>query len=302
MHPNLSFTPSLAIDKRIAMESGIGRKKFYKEYVSKNKPVILKNSISEWSAFSLWSEEYFSKLKLEKNIVAKKGNVANGVLSSMTLKDYVEMMLQQSKDGKKPSHYLHDFPIFQVMPNLSADIEPFPKHLLPKWYHYKWWNYICFFMGAANSFTPAHIDTLLTNNLFFQVSGYKEFTIVLPEDIDKCYMHNWKWTKVNLDKPDYEKFPLFKEVKPIKINLGPGEILYMPAGTLHQVRGLTNSISFNIDWHTRQTVLKGLVTSIRKKASRPNIVYNCLIAIGLWLNVPPKLIFPYYRSYFSFIA
>lgn len=147
-----------------------------------------------------------------------------------------------------------------------------------------------------------HIDTLLTNNLFFQVSGTKEFLIVLPEDMDKCYRHAWKWSKINPDKPDYEKFPKYKEAKPLRFKVSDGDILYMPSGTFHQVRSLTSSISFNIDWHTKKTVRKGLLNSITGRASFPNIYYNALLLLGLNAKMPAKYIFPYYKSYFDYIA
>ncbi|MBL3657522.1 cupin-like domain-containing protein [Fulvivirga sediminis] len=301
MNQSVSIFPSEIAESPLDVEYNLSPQKFYSEYVSKNKPVIIKDMMQQWKAYHCWDESYFGNLTMDNKIVAKKGDVSRGELSCMTLKEYVQIISTPSRNNR-PSHYLHDFPIFQIMPQLSDDIEPFPTDFLPKWYKDKWWNYICFFMGAENSFTPPHIDTLFTNNLFFQVKGYKEFTIVLAKDLDKCYMHKWKWSKVNLDKPNYDMYPLFKEVAPIKFHVGPGDILFMPAGTLHQVRGLTNSISFNIDWHTKQTVRKGIATALRKRAPRPNIMYNMLIASGLYLNIPSRFIFPYYKPYFSFIA
>ncbi|GGX08691.1 cupin-like domain-containing protein [Aquimarina muelleri] len=293
-----------AAHAEIAVEHNISREKFYKEYVNKCKPVIIKGLMDEWPAKNIWSNQYFSNLNTDQSIVAKKGNVKKGNVEAMKLSEYVALMQAYELSGKKgkPPYYLHDFPLFQVMPELRHDIGPFPLHLFPKWYSYEWWNYICFFMGTSNNSTPMHIDTLLTNNLFFQVSGTKEFLIVLPEDMDKCYRYAWKWSKINPDKPDYEKYPKYKEAKPLRFKVSDGDILYMPSGTFHQVRSLTSSISFNIDWHTKKTVRKGLLNSITGRASFPNIYYNVLLSLGLNAKVPAKYIFPYYKSYFDFIA
>jgi len=303
MNNNILDPVDQLLDAKIAVEYNISREKFYLEYVNKNRPVLIKGLMSEWPSINIWDNKYFSNLQLEEEIVAKVGDVKKGNLQAMELSDYVRQMQEYELSGKKgnPPYYLHDFPLFQMIPELRRDIEPFPLDLLPEWYRNDWWNYICFFMGTSNNITPMHVDTLLTNNLFFQVSGYKEFTIILPEDMDKCYRQDWKWSEVNLNNPDYQKHPKFKEAKKLKFNVSAGDILFMPAGTFHQVRSLTSSISFNIDWHTKKTVTNGLISSI-KEASYPNAYYNMLLFLGLYFKIPSKYIFSYYKSYFSFIA
>lgn len=291
-------------ESEIAVEYNISREKFYESYVKTDTPVILKGLMSEWLAKHNWDEEYFCNLKIDNGIIAKKGNVKEGDMQAMQLSDYVQLMrdYEASDRTTAPPYYLHDFPLFQVMPELSKDIEPFPTFLFPDWYHDKWWNYICFFMGVSNNSTPMHIDTLLTNNLFFQVSGTKEFLLVLPEDIDKCYRYGWKWSKIDPENPDYEAYPKFKDATMYRFEVSEGDILFMPSCSFHQVKSLTRSISFNIDWHTKRTVLKGLTNSFKGLAPFPNIYYNSMLALGLHVKVPSKYIFPMYKSYFSFIA
>ncbi|MDC8004727.1 cupin-like domain-containing protein [Aureisphaera galaxeae] len=304
MENNILIQTGVAVDTEIAVEYGITREKFYEEYVSKNRPVILKGLMDDWPAKHIWGNQYFSNLDHDQKILAKKGNIKKGDMRSMKLSEYVALMQEYEYSDKTedPTHYLHDFPMFQVMPDLADDVAPFPLQLFPKWYADKWWNYCCFFIGTSRNKTPMHIDTLLTNNLFFQVAGVKEFTLILAEDMDKCYRYDWKWSRVNPDKPDYVKYPKFKDAKVYRFQVTGGDILYMPAGAFHQVKSITNSISFNIDWHTKKTVLKGLWASIKGGASFPNIYYNSILALGLCLNIPSKYLFKFYKSYFAFIA
>jgi hypothetical protein len=54
-----------------------------------------------------------------------------------------------------------------------------------------------------------------------------------------------------------------------------GDILFMQPETLHHVETLEYSILFNIDWHSKKSVTKGLF-SIFMGAPRKNIYYNFL--------------------------
>lgn len=60
------------------------------------------------------------------------------------------------------------------------------------------------------------------------------------------------------EQPDYVRFPQYRQ-----ITVDAGDMLYMPPGTLHHVRSLSSSISFNIDWHTNRSVLHALAQSYR---------------------------------------
>jgi hypothetical protein len=61
------------------------------------------------------------------------------------------------------------------------------------------------------------------------------------------------------------------------------------------------TISFNIDWHTAGSALEG-VTSVVHGAPLKNGYYNLLSYLGLGLRVPAKYIFPFYRSYLTYVS
>merc|ERR1711972_1296042 len=53
-------------------------------------------------------------------------------------------------------------------------------------------------------------------------------------------------SQINLDLPDLEKFPLFKEATVEHCILSPGEMLFIPAFYWHQVTALDTGISINM--------------------------------------------------------
>jgi hypothetical protein len=259
----------------------------------------------EWNALH-WNADYFKARECNLKLLVKTGNVSEGKREAIPLSVYVEMVeayevaLKKGLSTPKPG-YLHDVPFFHLFPKFRKDIEPFPLELFPKWYWSNWHQYIQFFMGPTGSLTPLHFDTLCTNNLFFQVAGKKRFILVSAEQKDLCYLKGWRWATFNPDQPNFEKFPLAKKVRAMEVIVGPGDILYMPAGMLHQVHGLSQSISFNIDWHTGASAAKGMMTWL-KGAPKQNVYYNFLSFLGLGLGIPSRYIFPFYKSYLNYIS
>lgn len=298
-------TQEKQILEHIPIQNGITRKEFYQDFVNEGKPVVIRGMTSGWNALE-WGADYFKAKETGVKIPIKVGNVNEGRREMMLISEYIELLDAYEKNIKlglsaDPVGYLHDIPFFYMFPEYLADILPFPKELLPEWYRPKWQNYVQFFMGATGSLTPLHFDTLLTHNLFFQVVGKKQFILIDGAQKDHSYIRGWRWSNFDPKYPDYEKFPEAKKLNIKEAILEPGDILYMPSGMLHQVHGLSQSISFNIDWHTVKSAKKG-VGSLWKGAPLKNVYYNALIYAGLGLKVPEKYIFPLYKTYLNYIS
>lgn len=291
--------------EHIPIRNGITRKEFYQDFVNKGQPVVIRGMTSGWNALE-WDVDYFKAKETGVKIPIKVGKVSEGRREMMLISQYVELLDAYEKNVKlgldaDPVGYLHDIPFFYMFPEYLADILPFPKELLPEWYWPKWQNYIQFFMGATGSLTPLHFDTLLTHNLFFQVVGRKQFILIDGAQKEQCYIKGWRWSRFDPKNPDYKKFPKTKDLNIKEAILEPGDILYMPSGMLHQVHGLSQSISFNIDWHTVKSAKKGVGT-LWKGAPLKNVYYNALVYAGLKLKVSEKSIFPLYKSYLNYIS
>jgi hypothetical protein len=280
---------------------------FKANYVNKLRPVLISGFTHNWEAFKKWSPAYFKKIASHTKIPVKEFGISNGIKSSSwTMGQYADFLENYDKSNEKkkvdtPPPYCHDVPIFGLIQELVQDIQPFPLNYLPRWYWHAWWQYLQFFMGPSNSITPLHFDCLLTNNLFFQIIGRKRFTIIPAEDSEYCYRHAWRWFMVDPENPDFNKYPQYRKARPIEVIVNPGDILYLPPGTLHHVRSLDTSISFNIDWHTKRSSLKGLAAIFRGMPAQ-NVYYNFLSAAGLVFNIPSQIVFPFYKSYLNYVS
>lgn len=283
----------------------IGADDFRGDFVRKRRPVVLRGVTGAWKARG-WDLERFQRLRGTAPLGVKMGRVADGRRVSMTIAEYAAV-LQRYEAGLAAGEpvdnpgYLHDVPIFRFFPELADEAAPFPLAMLPKWYHGNWREYAQFFMGPTGSSTPLHFDTLLTHNIFFHLAGRKRFVLIPAEQRRLCYPKSWRWMGLDPLRPDLEKFPLAAEVRPVTVDLEPGDTLYMPSGTLHHVTNRTMTISFNIDWHTADSARDG-VASVVRGAPWKNGYYNALSWLGVGAGVPAKYVFPFYRSYLTYVS
>ncbi|WP_067460938.1 cupin-like domain-containing protein [Actinomadura macra] len=276
---------------------------FYRDYVNA-KPVLMKNALAGLPAATRWSIPYLSELAPDLPVRLKVGYIARGETVTTTLKEYgrlVDDVVANPPSGGEPPPYLHDLPLFSMIPELRADMEPFPTEYLPRFFRRPWWVFPQFFVGPPGATTTLHFDTLQTHNFFYQLHGSKRFLIVHPEDRKYCYTYNWRWSHVDAENPDLSRHPLFQRARIQTCLVEAGDVLYMPPGALHHVRSLSPSISFNIDWHDRHSALRGL-TAVRHGMPRRNLWYNLLLGFGVYTGVPVRYIMTPLRPYFTYIS
>lgn len=102
---------------------------------------------------------------------------------------------------------------------------------------------IFLWIGPTGTFTPAHHD--LTNNLFLQVHGSKEFRLVsslalLELDNDRhCYLAS------SLSDNDEKRRAAGLAPFSRTVTLEAGDVLFIPLGWWHEVRGLSPSVSLS---------------------------------------------------------
>ena len=55
-------------------------------------------------------------------------------------------------------------------------------------------------------------------------------------------------SQASLSAPDYERFPRLRKAKPLIVDLGPGDLLFLPPGWWHQVTTPVPTISIDFPW------------------------------------------------------
>lgn len=90
-------------------------------------------------------------------------------------------------------------------------------------------------------------------NLLVQVVGQKYIRLYSPSESEKLYpfqgrmLHNS--SQVDVENPDFSKFPLFEKAPFQETILQPGEMLFIPPKYWHYIRSLSTSFSVSFWWN-----------------------------------------------------
>ncbi len=219
-----------SIDKR----EKLSKKEFLNEYVFRGIPVVVMDAAKNWNAMGKFTPDFF---KLNYGQLIKK---VKGV--DYTISEFIELMLKSSPEN--PAPYPFNLNVEKYFPELMKDIMPHLLYgksdrvsnpLLPKFMLKGTEVYELFFGGNGSFFPTLHIDALYLHTQITQVYGSKEFILYGIEQSQFMYPRsdNNKLSEVNIFNPDYEKHPLFRNAKPLKVTVNEGETIFFPTGWWH---------------------------------------------------------------------
>ena len=226
---------------------------FKQDYASSGKPVVITDAISDWKALGLWSPDYL-KSKIGK-IAVPVSVSPNGVFSGdpkkgfagrsqmMTVGNFIDLITSRGQAGKR--YYIQQKAILQVFPKLAEDIK------LPDYLERRLVTAANLWFGSGGNISPLHYDA--THNLLAQVVGQKRVVLFSPRHLRQLYPFSTHsriphLSRVDIEHPDYEKYPRFRKAEAIECILGPGDVLFIPAFWWHQVHSLDITVSVNFWW------------------------------------------------------
>jgi ribosomal protein L16 Arg81 hydroxylase len=243
MHTTASLDADHLVIER---KENVSRTEFLDRYYAANKPVILTDAMKDWRAPASWTADYLKAKCGDVEVEVMTGREADPNYevniarhkTIMLFRDFVDRVFS----GKESNDcYVTGNNFFLENPKVQGlleDIAPCPEYLnseIP--------GYTFFWFGPAGTVTQPHHDEL--NILMSQVLGKKNITLVSPEQTPFVYNSLGVYSDVDWNAPDYERFPLFRKVQSIEINLLPGESLFLPVGWWHYVKGVEPSLSIS---------------------------------------------------------
>jgi hypothetical protein len=232
-----------AIDRR----AGISTAEFNREYRSPGKPVVITDAVEDWKARTAWTFDFFKSRYGECQVLVyryrgEKYTPADA--TRMCLADYVDGVC--SGDWTSFPYYIRDnWALLRENPELAHDYS-FPRYffdwfsLLPPFMRLQ---YPRIFIGPKGSITPLHLDVWGTHAWLTQLVGRKRWILFPPDQRPLLYDH-----QVDPNRPDYQRFPLFRQAKGVECTIGPGETVFVPGGWAHWVESLDSSISLSSNY------------------------------------------------------
>jgi ribosomal protein L16 Arg81 hydroxylase len=232
---------------RVEKRPHVSRSEFLDRYVRGSRPLVLTGIARHWPAMKRWSPqdlaERFGHLQVE--IQAERSadsNYEQNKLNhkrSVRLADFVATVLA---GGASNDYYLTANNEALRQPGFAPlldDIGPLPElcdraELAQR---------ASFWFGPAGTVTPLHHDTLMLFHT--QIVGRKRWRFISPLETPRLYNHFEVYSPIDLDRPDFERYPLLREVKVLEVVVEPGETVFLPLGWWHQVTALDVSLSFS---------------------------------------------------------
>ena len=245
---HLPFTvgPKLAdgIDRHEWAE--IGSARYYRDYVLALKPVIIRGAFDHWPARRKWNLHFLRDLHEDLPITID-GNPRK-------LGEFIDEVLASTPD--RPAPYLHNHPMDLWPAELQAEISPMPDCTRPNWLESRWFpsrkplTYIEAYIGGPGAKFPVlHYDGLHTHAFLMQIEGVKEYVAFPPESERFVYPRalGSNVSQIDVENPDFDRYPLFAHAAGFRFQLYPGETLFVPAGWWHTARILSPSITISIN-------------------------------------------------------
>lgn len=253
---------------------------FHRDWISPNKPCIIRNAFSHWPALAKWSPDYLREKVGSKviSVAVTPNGYADAVngdrfvmpeerqMSFSSVLDIIEGKVDKGGGvfyvQKQCSNLL------QELPELTADVQP----------HIAWMSTalgklpdaVNFWLGEANAITSMHKDHY--ENLYCVVAGEKHFVLMPPTDrpfipyglfqpavyhqrddgefevIDQSDSEMVPWIPLDPLNPDLERFPQYRRARPLHCSVKAGEMLYLPSLWFHHVQQSHGCIAVNF-WY-----------------------------------------------------
>lgn len=208
------------------------------EYVRPGRPVLLTGVTRDWPARTKWTFDFFRQRYGGEPVRVTRAAREDEPEVETTLAEYLDSFPAHAQGRpfyltswafrERHPELLEDFRIPECLPDdLIASI---PEHLRP--------DLLWLFMGPAGSGIRMHVDVGFSSAWNVQVVGRKRWVLYPPEQ--EPYLYGGA---VDAFHPDLERFPRFALAHPHEVEVGPGEMLFVPSLWWHQTVHVEDGIA-----------------------------------------------------------
>ena len=227
------------------------RREFEERFLFPQRPVIISGAMEGWPARERWTNDYLTEKVGARTLRPWKPTDID--TPPMKLAEYIDLLAGASiSDGQL---YAALLPIRTTLPELWPDVR------FPPFVDEDKCRQVNFWFGPGNNFTPLHYDA--SNNFLAQIRGRKQVILCPPREIARLYPFPFSYadnpfgyaanhmSQVNVLSPDLTRFPAWAHADRALLELGPGDMLFIPLYWWHAVWGIDQNMSINYWWRGR---------------------------------------------------
>lgn len=220
----------------------VSKPQFTKNYLKPEKPVVLRGLWKNYEAYHKWTPEFFKQ---------SLGNIQVGVFDRklskpdrsfkkpdyyMPFSDYIDAITSSNPNDLR----LFLFNILKVKPDLKKhfDYPPITNFYLK--------GLPFMFFGGKNAVVRLHQDMDWANVFLTQLYGKKLVVLFHPKYSKLLYRYPYNvHSPVDIENPDFDKYPGLKYVNGYTTILEPGDTLFIPSGYWHYIKYLDGGFAIN---------------------------------------------------------
>jgi hypothetical protein len=220
------------------------RQDFLKEFYATNRPVVITGAMGDWPALQKWTPEWLKEHFGERMVEIQARRESNPRYEIDQPKHAQQVRFAEFIDRVTGAGPTNDLYMTANNGNRnSVELRELWDDvvMLPEYLDGSGGQAGFFWFGPAGTVTPLHHD--LTNNFMAQVLGRKLVRLIPADDAARIYNDLHCFSEVDLSNIDYARFPLMREVRILDVELKPGEVLFLPVGWWHWVKGLDVTIT-----------------------------------------------------------
>lgn len=220
----------------------ISKQEFISRYHGPQRPVLIENLTNNWN--NKWTFDRIKALAGDQTVPLYNNKPAQGKesvyepVTRMRFGDYIDLLRTEATDLRIFFYTLKD-----QCPQLLDDFE-YPDIGL------KFFRRLpALFFGGGLSKVFAHYDIDLPDNLHIHFEGSKRVVLFGPDQSKYLYkvpfsIHNID--KIDLDNPDFDRYPALKHARGYEVYMKHGDALYMPGGWWHYITYLDGGFSMTL--------------------------------------------------------
>ncbi|HMX40104.1 MAG TPA: cupin-like domain-containing protein [Saprospiraceae bacterium] len=226
----------------VERRSGLTRETFAREYLEPRIPVAFTDLTASWAARQKWTIEHFKanyghlQVPVVSNNYSKPGKGYMTPDRVISFREYLEIIESGPTDlriflwniFREAPELRKDFSIPDIMDGFVDEL-PF------------------MFFGGEGSKVALHYDIDMSHVFLNQIHGRKRVILFSPDQSRQLYHHPYTVASyVDLNRPDYQKYPALSFAKGYEVMLQPGETLFMPSGYWHYIEYTDGGYSISL--------------------------------------------------------
>lgn len=269
----------------VPKKTGLTRATFAAQHLNPMLPVVFTDFTKGWAGREKWTTEFFKKHYGHLEVPVTSPNYSKpgkGYMAPDTTMSFGEYLTLLDRGPMEYRIFLWN--LFKHAPELVADFN-YPN-IMDGFIQ----DFPFMFFGGQGSVTAMHYDIDMSHVFLNQLHGRKRVVVFSPEQSPYLYHLPYSVASyVDINKPDYERFPALAKAKGWETILYPGETIFIPSGYWHYIEYTDGGYSI---------ALRSNPSLITRAQGAINIAKHYVVDKGMnrimgkrWLQMKEKMAF-----------